>query len=263
MQASTDEALVLSTPKALLLHALGHHAVWSDWQTKLAPLGKVHSTQQEECATLQGHGFVFQLQLLDEPRQENGIDFDVWVLHSVTLHTAASNANAWPHDWPLGLQAQDLSRASVTSKLGEPVVSTKSFSVFECETGTKDQSRPLGVQCHWQGQQLTNLTLLRLQECAPLPAFEYRAPAPPQPLAAAPEPALPLVQCRTGQLAPRTGVYEGLLPWKHPQAFFYNQSRMRFCLVKAQEPLPRLGAQEAEDLVVWTWIKPNWPPPPR
>lgn len=260
MSSEGISPIVLSAPTELLLHVLGCQAVWSDWTRALTDLGKMQIVQKAECATWHGQGFVLHLQLLDEPLQDYGIGFDAWGVHSITLYAQAQeNSIAWPHDWPLGLQAQDLSRPSVCECLGQAVVSTKAFSIFECEVDQGDASRKVGVQCEWQGQQLARLTLLHLGSFEPLQPFELTAAE----LAHAPEvpqapaelsPPDPLITCRSEERTPKTGLYEAHVLRSHPNAHYYNTSRSRFYFSQEGKPMIRLGVPEGgESLVVWTW----------
>ena len=260
MKSDSISSIIVSTPTALLLHVIGSQAVWSDWQGVLAPLGKMQIAQQDDRATWQGQGFMLQLQLLDEPLHDNGIGFDAWGLHSVTLMAQArENGVAWPHDWPLGLQAQDLAKLSVSQCLGQALVSTKAFSIHECEVSSQEASRSIGVKCEWQGQQLARLTLLRMGAFEPLQPFEF---APAQ-LATAPvvsqapvqrsQPE-PEITCRSEERTPKTGLYEAHVLRSHPNAHYYNTSRNRFYFSQEGKPMIRLGVPEGgESLVTWTW----------
>ena len=219
---------------------------------------------QGDATVLEGQGFSMHMQLLDEALQENNVPVNAWGLHSVLLQAAEGDV-AWPHTLPLSLEAQDLSKATVTRTLGEPLVHTRSLSLFECEvTHHHPQSSPtrtIGVQCDWtQNQQLASLTLLRLGEFEPLSAFEFEpqedSPSGGDHVALAqPSVASPVVSCRSGEITPKTGIYEGLLPTSHPLAASYNKSNMRFYFSQEGIPMIRMGMpdKEQESLVVWIW----------
>jgi hypothetical protein len=264
MTAHPKSPKILHTPLQILLHTLGAQTSWSKWLVALSPLEHSRGMPQGDNVILEGQGFSMHMQLLDEPIQENNVPVDAWGLHSVVLQAADAGAMAWPHTWPLGLEAQDLSKATVTRTLGEPLVHTRSLSLFECEITHHPQSSPtrtIGVQCDWtQKQQLASLTLLRLAEFEPLSAFEFepQADSPSggdhvaldQPLVAA-----PVVSCRSGELTPKTGMYEGLLPTSHPLAASYNKSNMRFYFSQEGNPRIRMGMPDIEQdsMVVWIW----------
>lgn len=254
MRSMPSSAVVVDTPTALVLHLLGCRAVWANWQNALTPLGNLERSVQDDVACLQAKGVVLQMQWLDEAVQESGVALEAWGLHSVTLHAPASGPNAWPHGWPLGLQAQDLSRAAVLQALGPPVVQNKAMALLECELGSA--LRKIGVHCEWaQPGQLVRMTLVRLGDFEPLQPFEYSPPK----VAAAQVQAQPVaaqsqITCRSGEITPKTGVYEAHLLKSHPSASYYNTSPNRFYFRQKGQPMIRLGVPDGgESLVVWTW----------
>lgn len=257
---------VISNKVQLVTHTLGKSATWADWRKYLEPLGHMRRTlfADEDIAQIIAEGLLLSFQLL-EASFDLELHLQQWGLHSAALAAQTSDESlAWHQDWPFGLQPQKLSRSGVTQILGEALVSTKAFSIFEHEVNDRDGTRSIGVKCDWQGQQLANLTMLRLGEFEPLPAFEF-IPKPDRPagdgqstLAQPPVPS-PEIICRSGEPTPKTGMYEGLLPDSHPLAASYNKSNMRFHFSQEGIPMIRMGMpdREQERLVVWIWRAPS------
>jgi hypothetical protein len=263
IETQETPSLVLTNKAQLVTHTVGKSATWADWRQHLQSLGQLQRTvfADEDMAQIRTDGLLLSFQF-----QETSIElephFQQWGLHSATL-AAQPNEEvlAWTYDWPLGLHSQELNRAGVIQALGQTLVTTKKFSIFECEVGGQNAPRTIGVQCDWtQNQQLASLTLLRLGEFEPLSAFEF-APQADSPSGGdhvaldQPSVAYSVISCRSGEPTPKTGIYEGLLPASHPLAASYNKSNMRFYFSQEGKPMIRMGMpdKEQESLVVWIW----------
>jgi hypothetical protein len=57
------------------------------------------------------------------------------------------------------------------------------------------------------------------------------------------------------QPAPRTGVYRGSLPEGNPRMEYFKDIKLNYAYVEAGQNLPRLGMNDEEHLVTWTWIR--------
>jgi hypothetical protein len=162
----------------------------------------------------------------------------------------------------LGLQIQDLSKTTVLQTLGEPLVSTKTFALFECEVVQTGEAhavpRKVGVQCEWEQDRLLRLTIHKLGLFEPLQSFEFApakaatAPVVSQAPVQLSQPE-PEITCRSEGRTPKTGLYEAHVLRSHPNAHYYNTSRNRFYFSQEGKPMIRLGVPEGgESLVVWT-----------
>jgi hypothetical protein len=261
IETQETPSLVLTNRAQLVTHTVGKSATWADWRQHLQSLGQLQRTvfADEDMAQIRTDGLLLNFQL-----QETSIELEPhlqqWGLHSATL-AAQPNAEdmVWLDDWPLGLQSQELSRGSVTNTLGQALVSTKAFSIHECEVSSQEASRSIGVKCEWQGQQLARLTLLRMGAFEPLQPFEFApaeattAPVVSQAPVQLSQPE-PEITCRSEERTPKTGLYEAHVLRSHPNAHYYNTSRNRFYFSQEGKPMIRLGVPEGgESLVVWTW----------
>lgn len=67
----------------------------------------------------------------------------------------------------------------------------------------------------------------------------------------------PAPTAKSGQPAPRTGLYRGMVPPDHRDAAHFESSRLNYHFVQKGEPLTRLGGLEGaeQDLVTWTWLR--------
>ncbi len=265
MTTEQHTKISLKNYSQVLCHVLGKFASAADWPSILAaPFGLLHFEQFGDAYLVQGQGFSLHFVFLDDDASSAATDLLGLQSCQLYAHQDGQGNSPWLRDWPLGLEVQDLSKAVVMQTMGQPVVDTRAFALFECEVTHHPQSSPartIGVQCDWtQNQQLASLTLLRLGEFEPLSAFEFepQADSPSggdhvaldQPLAAS-----AVISCRSGELTPKTGMYEGLLPTSHPLAASYNKSNMRFYFSQEGKPMIRMGMPDSqqESLVVWIW----------
>ena len=89
----------------------------------------------------------------------------------------------------------------------------------------------------------------RRWQALPEPAATPAGPAEAEPLPSADAPT-----CRTGQKAPRAGLWEARLPGDHPLAANLHASSHRFVFARGGDPLPTVGLQPFdENMVVWIW----------
>jgi hypothetical protein len=67
------------------------------------------------------------------------------------------------------------------------------------------------------------------------------------------------VTCRSGEVCPKTGVYEASIGAYHPEAQYVNGSRNRWLYVQEGQAMGRFGLYppSEESHVVWTWVREN------
>jgi len=106
---------------AILLHNLGRTSRLDDLARLLIPHGitpdqlRQHREGKPYSLSLAPHGLDLTLQCTNP---EAAQDQWQWGLHSITLHTAASNpANHWTQPWPQGLEAEQARAADVVRLL--------------------------------------------------------------------------------------------------------------------------------------------------
>lgn len=105
----------------ILLHNLGRTSRLDDLAQLLAPHGiapdqlRQHQSDQPYSVSLAPHGLDLTLQCINPGVSEGEMQ---WGLHSLTLHTAASNpANHWTQPWPQGLDPNQTRAADVVRLL--------------------------------------------------------------------------------------------------------------------------------------------------
>lgn len=239
-----------------------------------------HAGGQPYHVSVGSYGVDLAMQCVNPTESEGQ---QLWGLHGVTLHTAASDpVNYWKGPWPEGL---DVARAKVRDvvDLLAPDDEMARFSppTMACFLVPGLDGQRWTVLCTFDGKShhLRTFSLVRVDEwtmASTLPPWtqaplqgaatavgqrrDARAPsgnAGDVPAAAGLTGASAAVTCRSRAKVPKTGLWEGRLPEDHPQAGYYGQGDWRFAYRKMGDTMISLGVipPADEDLVVWTWLR--------
>lgn len=124
----------------ILLHNLGRSSHLDDLAQLLAPHAiapdqlRQHQSDQPYNVSLAPHGLDLTLQCINPDTTEAELQ---WGLHSLTLHTAASNpASHWTQPWPQGLNPDQTRAADVVRLLAtdpEEALNTPTMVCFAIE----------------------------------------------------------------------------------------------------------------------------------
>ena len=130
----------LSPLPTVLLRNLGRSGHLDDLAALLAPLGIApHSLRQHQYGqpyrlSLATHGLGLTLQCVNHDASEADMQ---WGLHSLTLHTAASDSSHhWTQAWPQGLDVEQVRAADLVRLLAvnpEEALATPTLACFAIE----------------------------------------------------------------------------------------------------------------------------------